>query len=193
MQHEQHSNNMMQCLLLASQAQGYVSPNPMVGAMLVHQGNMIGAGYHMQYGEAHAEVNCIASVQEKNKYKIAESILYVNLEPCNHKGNTPPCTDFIIKQGIKQVVIGTADPHAKVNGAGIQKLKEHGIAVIEGVHTKACFALNRRFFNYHHNQRPYIILKWAQSKDGFVTQKIGDATKITQAETDKIVHTWRTQ
>jgi diaminohydroxyphosphoribosylaminopyrimidine deaminase / 5-amino-6-(5-phosphoribosylamino)uracil reductase len=188
-----HDNNMMQCLLMASQGQGYVSPNPLVGAMLVHEGAMIGAGYHEQYGTAHAEVNCINSVSAENKYKIPDSILYVNLEPCNHTGKTPPCTDFIIEQKIKTVVIGTQDPHSIVNGSGIQKLRDNNITVIENINAQQCLAVNRRFFTYQLKKRPYIILKWAQTYDGFIAQENKNPIKITSTDADKINHTWRSQ
>jgi diaminohydroxyphosphoribosylaminopyrimidine deaminase / 5-amino-6-(5-phosphoribosylamino)uracil reductase len=188
-----HDNNMMQCLLMASQGQCYVSPNPLVGAMLVHEGAMIGAGYHEQYGTAHAEVNCINSVSAENKHKIPDSILYVNLEPCNHYGKTPPCTDFIIAQKIKTVVIGTLDPNEIVNGNGIQKLRDNNITVITNINEQQCLAVNRRFFTYQLKKRPYIILKWAQTYDGFIAHENKEAIKITSLDADKINHTWRSQ
>jgi diaminohydroxyphosphoribosylaminopyrimidine deaminase / 5-amino-6-(5-phosphoribosylamino)uracil reductase len=188
-----HDNNMMQCLLMASQGQGYVSPNPLVGAMLVHNGAMIGAGYHEQYGTAHAEVNCINSVPADKKNLIPESILYVNLEPCNHHGKTPPCTDYIIAQKIKTVVIGTIDIHDIVNGAGIQKLIDNNIEVITDINVQQCLAVNRRYFTYQTKKRPYIILKWAQTLDGFIAHENKDPLKITSHAVDKIVHAWRSQ
>jgi diaminohydroxyphosphoribosylaminopyrimidine deaminase / 5-amino-6-(5-phosphoribosylamino)uracil reductase len=184
---------MMQCLLLATQGQGYVSPNPLVGAMLMHDGNMIGAGYHQQYGTAHAEVNCIESVQPNHKELIADSTLYVNLEPCNHYGQTPPCTELIIASGIKKVVIGSRDPHAIVNGRGVQVLKDAGVEVIENVLHAQCLAVNRRFFTYQQLQRPYIILKWAQTADGFVANADGSTLPISQDAANKMNHTWRSQ
>jgi diaminohydroxyphosphoribosylaminopyrimidine deaminase / 5-amino-6-(5-phosphoribosylamino)uracil reductase len=187
----EHINNMMQCLLLATQGAGYVAPNPLVGSMLVHNGEMIGAGYHMQYGTEHAEVNCLASVA--NKDLIPESTLYVNLEPCNHTGQTPPCTEAIIKAEIKKVVIGTRDNNAIVSGNGIARLKEAGIEVIEGVLKAQCEAVNRRFFTYHEKKRPYIILKWAQSSDGFISDQTNERTIISTEATNKIVHSWRAQ
>jgi diaminohydroxyphosphoribosylaminopyrimidine deaminase / 5-amino-6-(5-phosphoribosylamino)uracil reductase len=188
-----HLNNMMQCLLLASQGQGYVSPNPLVGAMLVHNGEMIGAGYHQQYGTAHAEVNCLASVQPNHKHLIPDSILYVTLEPCNHHGQTPPCTDLIINSGIKTVIIGCTDTHAIVNGAGIQKLKDAGIEVIENILQQQCLAINRRFFTYQQKQRPYIILKWAETADGFVANADKTGIQISEQQANIMNHTWRSQ
>jgi diaminohydroxyphosphoribosylaminopyrimidine deaminase / 5-amino-6-(5-phosphoribosylamino)uracil reductase len=190
---ENHINNMMQCLLLATQGAGYVSPNPLVGAMLVHDGNMIGAGYHQQYGTAHAEVNCLASVSTENKHLIAESTMYVNLEPCNHHGNTPPCTDAILAAGIKKVIVGSKDVNEKVNGTGIQKLKENGVEVIENVLEQQCLAVNRRFFTYQSKKRPYIILKWAESQDGFVAVESKERTYLTGEKASKTNHQWRTQ
>jgi diaminohydroxyphosphoribosylaminopyrimidine deaminase / 5-amino-6-(5-phosphoribosylamino)uracil reductase len=186
-----HYNNMMQCLLMASQGAGYVSPNPMVGAMLVHQGRMIGAGYHMQYGEAHAEVNCINSVAAEHKHLIPSSILYISLEPCSHTGNTPPCTQAIIENGIKKVVIGSLDNNPVATGGAII-LQQHGIEVISNVAHKECMAINRRFYTYHTLARPYIILKWAQSADGFVAQA-GSKTQLSNPQVNEVVHTWRTQ
>ncbi len=189
----EHINNMMQCFLLASQGSGYVSPNPLVGAMLVHNGSMIGAGYHMQYGTAHAEVNCIESVAEENKHLIAESTLYINLEPCNHTGKTPPCTVLILKHLIKKVVIANLDNNKLVNGAGIKMLEDAGVEVIQDVLKEQALAINRRFFTYHEKKRPYIILKWAQTADGFISDAPNKTLKISQPETDKLVHTWRSQ
>jgi diaminohydroxyphosphoribosylaminopyrimidine deaminase / 5-amino-6-(5-phosphoribosylamino)uracil reductase len=186
-------NNMMQCLLLASQGIGYVSPNPLVGAMLVHNGNMIGAGYHIQYGTAHAEVNCIEAVSQANKHLIPDSTLYVTLEPCNHTGNTPPCTDFILQQGIKKVIVGTTDPNPKVNGSGIEKLRANGVEVITNILEPNCIAVNRRFFTYQTKKRPYIILKWAQTADGFIAAADKSTLKISGPETDKLTHLWRAQ
>jgi diaminohydroxyphosphoribosylaminopyrimidine deaminase / 5-amino-6-(5-phosphoribosylamino)uracil reductase len=186
-------NQMMQALLLASQGQGYVSPNPLVGAVLVYNNEMIGAGYHQQYGTEHAEVNCIKSVPAHHQDKIKESILYVNLEPCNHHGKTPPCTDLIIASGIKKVVVGTKDANELVNGAGIEKLKNAGIEVIENILSAQCMAVNRRFFTYQKLKRPYIILKWAETADGFVANKDKSTLQITEDAANKMNHTWRSQ
>ncbi len=157
---------MDRCLALAKLGMGSVAPNPMVGAVLVHQNKIIGEGYHQKYGEAHAEVNCIQSVKSSNQALIAASALYVSLEPCAHFGKTPPCADLIIKHKIPKVVIGCRDSFAQVNGKGIEKLKEAGIEVMTGVLEKECLELNKRFFTFYSLHRPYITLKWAQTGDG---------------------------
>jgi diaminohydroxyphosphoribosylaminopyrimidine deaminase / 5-amino-6-(5-phosphoribosylamino)uracil reductase len=189
----QHEDFMMQCNLLANQGAGYVGPNPMVGAVLVCNGKMIGAGYHTQFGEAHAEVNCIASVALQNKDLISSSILYVNLEPCNHYGKTPPCSELILKSGIKKVIIGCQDEHALVAGKGIEYLRENGVEVIVGVLDQQCKTINRRFFTFHKNKRPYIILKWAESKDGFTSINNETQTPISCATSQHLSHQWRAQ
>src|SRR5687767_14554708 len=148
---------MRRCLDLAEKGSGYVAPNPMVGAVLVHDGKIIGEGYHQQCGQAHAEVNCINSVSAENKNKIQKSILYVSLEPCAHFGKTPPCADLIITNQIPEVVIGCRDPFNEVDGKGIEKLKAAGVNVMNGVLEKECQQLNKRFFTFHIQHRPYII------------------------------------
>jgi diaminohydroxyphosphoribosylaminopyrimidine deaminase/5-amino-6-(5-phosphoribosylamino)uracil reductase len=159
---------MYRCLELARQGAGYVAPNPMVGAVLVYNGQIIGEGYHEKFGEAHAEVNCIdRAVQNGQSDLIPQSILYVSLEPCSHVGKTPPCTDLIIRNKIPKVVIGSRDPFKKVDGKGIEKLKAAGVSVEVNVLDKECKELNKRFFTFHTKHRPYIILKWAQTGDGF--------------------------
>lgn len=159
---------MERCIELARRGAGSVAPNPMVGAVLVHNNRIIGEGWHQQYGQAHAEVNCIASVKEANKKLIAASVMYVSLEPCAHFGKTPPCTDLIIRYQISHVVIGCRDPFKEVDGRGIERLKAAGIKVELGILEKECKELNKRFFTFHQQQRPYIILKWAQTVDGFI-------------------------
>jgi diaminohydroxyphosphoribosylaminopyrimidine deaminase/5-amino-6-(5-phosphoribosylamino)uracil reductase len=144
---------------------GNVAPNPMVGAVLVHNGRIIGEGYHKKYGEAHAEVNCIASVKEKNQSLIPHSTLYVSLEPCAHFGKTPPCADLVIQHKIPKVVIGCRDPFVQVNGKGIEKLKAAGVEVEVGILEEECKQINRRFFLFHAEHRPYVILKWAETAD----------------------------
>ena len=156
---------MHRCLELAEKGSGYVAPNPMVGAILVYDGKIIGEGYHQQYGHPHAEVNCINSVSQENKSKISESVLYVSLEPCVHFGKTPPCTDLIIANQINEVVIGCRDPFKEVDGKGIEKLKATGVNVVYGILEKECLKINKRFFTYHIQHRPYIILKWAETGD----------------------------
>ena len=161
-----HETYIRRCLELAEKGSGYVAPNPMVGAVLVHDGRIIGEGYHRQYGQPHAEVNCIDSVTTVNKNKIRESVLYVSLEPCAHFGKTPPCTDLIIANEIPEVVIGCRDPFKEVNGKGVEKLVASGVRVISGILEKECRQLNKRFFTFHTQHRPYIILKWAETGDG---------------------------
>src|SRR5437868_5150222 len=153
---------MHRCLELARLAAGSVAPNPMVGAVLVYEDMIIGEGYHQQYGKAHAEPNCIASVRNEQKHLIAQSTLYVSLEPCAHFGKTPPCADLIIEMKIPKVVIGCRDPFVEVNGKGIEKLKAAGVETEVGVLENECKDLNKRFFTFHTQHRPYIILKWAQ-------------------------------
>src|SRR6266496_3810559 len=161
-----HEQFMQRCLQLAKLGAGHVAPNPMVGAVLVHEGKIIGEGYHQKYGEAHAEVNCIASVKDEKKNLISQSTLYVSLEPCSHYGKTPPCTDLIIKNKIPKVVIGCRDPFTEVDGKGIEKLKTAGVEVTVGILEKECKDLNRRFITFHTKKKPYVILKWAQTVDG---------------------------
>lgn len=185
---------MQRCLDLARQGKGRVAPNPMVGCVIVHQNKIIGEGFHQNYGEAHAEVNAIHSVANKNL--LAHSTLYVNLEPCAHYGKTPPCSDLIISKKIPRVVIGTTDPYAKVAGKGIEKMKKAGIEVEVGICSNECLELNRRFFTFHEKKRPYIILKWAQTADGFVdidraTAQLGQPTWITNEMARIAVHKQR--
>ena len=167
---------MRRCLQLAALGLGSTSPNPMVGAVIVRNGVVIGEGYHHRCGEAHAEVNAINSVKDKELLK--SSTLYVNLEPCSHFGKTPPCADAIIRYGIPKVVIGSIDYHDKVNGAGVRKLREAGVEVVENVCREECEELNRRFFTFHRKHRPYVILKWAQTLDGYmdVDRREGNTT-----------------
>jgi len=157
---------MYRCLELAKLAAGYVAPNPMVGAVLLYNGQIIGEGYHQEYGGPHAEPNCLESVKEENIQFISSSTLYVSLEPCVHYGKTPPCTDLIIRHKIPKVIIGCRDPFKEVNGKGIEKLRTAGTEVEPGVLEKECKELNKRFFCFHTQHRPYIILKWAETADG---------------------------
>ena len=185
---------MLHCLRLAEKGLGYVAPNPMVGCVIVHNEIVIGEGYHQEYGQAHAEVNAINSVTDKKL--LAESTLYVNLEPCSHYGKTPPCSDLIIEHKIKRVVVGCLDTNPLVAGKGIEKLRNAGVEVITDVLKEECRSLNKRFFTFHENKRPYIILKWAQTKDGFIS-KLPPFTKqtnwITNEDSNNLVHIWRTQ
>lgn len=183
---------MHHCLQLAKLAAGNVAPNPLVGSVLVYDEKIIGEGYHKKFGEPHAEVNCINSVKEPDKNLIEKSTLYVSLEPCSHYGKTPPCADLIIKNKIPKVVIGCKDVYKEVDGKGIKKLQDAGIEVITGVLEKECIELNKRFFTFHQKQRPYIILKWAESTNG----KIGEDSKrvlISNEYTNRLVHKWRSE
>ena len=159
---------MQRCIQLARNGRQNAKPNPMVGAVIVHNGRIIGEGYHVRCGEAHAEVNAFASVRAEDEALLTESTLYVSLEPCSHYGKTPPCADLIIKKGVRRVVVGCIDEFAEVQGRGIKKLRDAGIEVEVGVLENECKALNRRFFAFHREKRPYIILKWAQTANGFI-------------------------
>ena len=183
---------MHRCIELARMGAGYVAPNPLVGAVLVHKGRIIGEGYHQKYGLAHAEVNCINSVPENDRKLISRATLYVSLEPCDHFGKTPPCTDLIIQNGIKKVVIGCLDPFSEVNGKGINKLKKTGIEVVTGIFEQECKELNKRFFTFHTKQRPFIILKWAQTANGKMGSDLQERLLISNANTNRLVHQWRT-
>ena len=142
----------------------------MVGCVIVADGRIIGEGYHVRCGEGHAEVNAFASVKPTNEHLLAQATLYVSLEPCSHHGKTPPCSDLIVRKGIRRVVVGCIDPFSEVQGRGIQRLRDAGIDVTVGVLEAECRWLNRRFFTFHEKNRPYIILKWAQTADGFIDQ-----------------------
>ena len=160
---------MRRCLQLAQNGHQNAKPNPMVGAVIVSaDGRIIGEGYHVRCGEGHAEVNAFASVKVEDEPLLSEATIYVSLEPCSHYGKTPPCADLIIKKGVRRVVVGCLDPFAEVQGRGVRKLREAGIEVEVGVLEKECMALNCRFFTFHREQRPYIILKWAQTANGFI-------------------------
>ena len=184
-------NYMLRCIELAKNGLGNVSPNPMVGAVIVCDNKIIGEGYHQQYGEAHAEVNAIASVQ--NKKLLSKSTLYVSLEPCNHQGKTPPCVDLIIQHKIPKVVIGSVDTNTTVTGDGIKKLQQAGIIVKQGILEAECNALNKRFFHFYEKKQPYIILKWAQTKDGFIDDSTQKSLAITNEISNQLVHKWRAE
>ena len=185
---------MKRCLELASKAEGLTYPNPLVGSVIVHEGKIIGEGFHLKAGGEHAEVIAINAVPDKKRLK--HSTLYVNLEPCSHFGKTPPCADFIIANSIPRVVIGTLDTSDKVSGKGFSKLKEAGCDVISGVREEECRWINRRFFTFHEKKRPYIILKWAQSADGYLDLLRSEDDKtgpnwITGKPERVLVHKWR--
>lgn len=193
---EDHNFFMQRCLELASMGLGNVAPNPMVGCVIVHNGIIIGEGYHHSFGGPHAEVHAISSVQSPGL--LPESSLYVNLEPCCHHGKTPPCTDLIIEKGIKKVFIGTADPFPAVSGKGIQALKAGGCRVKSGMLTRECRRLNKRFFTFQEKKRPYVILKWAQTSDGFidVVRESGQEARPTWITSERLrllVHKWRSE
>ena len=187
---------MRRCIELASKNVGYTYPNPLVGSVIVHDNKIIGEGSHAKYGESHAEVNAINSVKDKGLLK--NSTLYVNLEPCNHYGKTPPCTEAIINNNIKKVVIGSQDPNKLVDGSGIEKLRSSGCNVSVGILDKECDELNKRFFTYHKLKRPFIILKWAESKDGFISpiksfNTLKKVNWISGEDAKKLSHKWRSE
>lgn len=187
---------MLRCLELAKLGFGETAPNPMVGSVIVHNNKIIGEGYHRRFGEAHAEVNAINAVLDKNI--LTQSTLYVNLEPCAHFGKTPPCTDLIIQHKIPKVVIGNVDPNRLVKGKGIEKLRSAGVEVITDVLKNAGEALNKRFFTFQRKSRPYIILKWAQTADGLIDIERAPGqpqrpTWITSEEARMLVHKWRSE
>jgi diaminohydroxyphosphoribosylaminopyrimidine deaminase/5-amino-6-(5-phosphoribosylamino)uracil reductase len=193
---------MQRCIELAKLGAGSVAPNPMVGAVLVHNGRIIGEGYHEKYGEAHAEPNCIESVNGDDRSLISQATMYVSLEPCTHFGKTPPCADLIIRNKIPKVVIGCRDPFKEGNarvtdvvgqGKGIEKLKAGGVDVEFDVLEKECRELNKRFLCFHEHHRPYIILKWAQTANGKIATLSTDRLHITNEFTNRLVHRWRSE
>lgn len=186
---------MKRCIDLAQKGLKSVAPNPMVGCVIVCEGKIIGEGYHIEYGKAHAEVNAINQVKDRDLLK--KSTLYVSLEPCAHFGKTPPCSNLIIEKGIPNVVIGCIDPFAEVAGKGIEKLENAGVNVSVGVLEKETLNLNKRFFTFHEKKRPYVILKWAQTLDGFIDSKRKDNLPrinwITDSKTKQLTDTWRSE
>lgn len=182
------------CIELARNGLGTTYPNPLVGSVIVYDGKIIGEGWHKKSGESHVEVNAVKAVKDKSLLK--KATIYVSLEPCSHFGKTPPCCDLIIKNNIPNVVIGTVDPNVKVAGNGIKKLIEAGIHVTVGVLEEECNALNKRFFTFHKKKRPFIVLKWAESQDGFIapTEKLEKKPVwITNQYSRQLVHKWRTE
>lgn len=189
-----HEKYIKRCIELAKNGLGTTYPNPLVGSVIVCKGIIIGEGWHIKAGQPHAEVNAVNSVKDKSL--LAKATIYVSLEPCSHFGKTPPCCDLIIKNKIPNVVIGTVDPNIKVAGNGIKKLIEAGINVTVGVLEAECNELNKRFFTFHEKKRPYVILKWAKSQDGFVAPKEKSEKKpvwITGIYSRQLVHKWRTE
>lgn len=195
----QHQIYMQRAIDLARLGAGSVSPNPLVGAVIVHNDKIIGEGWHRKYGEAHAEINALNSVADKAL--LAESILYVTLEPCSHFGKTPPCANAIVESGIKKVVLGITDPNPLVSGRGIELLEQNGIEVIRDVLYGPCLELNKRFITYITKNRPYVFLKWAQTSNGFIAPDINELGEaefekqrhITGLIAQKLTHKWRTQ
>ncbi len=192
----QDEKYMLRCLEIASLGLGNTAPNPLVGSVIVNNGKIIGEGFHNFFGGPHAEVNAINSV--KNKELLSSSVLYVNLEPCSHFGKTPPCTDIILKYKIPEVVIGSKDTGKNVHGDGIRILKEAGCKVTVGVFERESRNLNRFFYTYNEDHRPYIILKWAQTTDGFIDRNRKpdsgeDPEQITDEVTRVLVHKWRAE
>ncbi len=183
-----HEYFMQRCLQLAQLGAANVAPNPMVGCVIVVDGKIIGEGYHMHYGGAHAEVNAIQSVEDKAM--LSRSTVYVSLEPCAHFGKTPPCADLLVQYKVKQVVVGCLDPHAQVAGKGKEKLKLAGIEVLVGVLENECMELNKRFITFHQKQRPYIILKWAETHNGFMA---GEKKQISGTVAQQRLHLWRSE
>ena len=189
---ENDSFFMQKCLKLAKKGFPNNSPNPMVGSVIVYNEKIIGQGYHERYGSNHAEVNAINNVKDKSL--LTSSILYVNLEPCAHFGKTPPCSDLIIKHKIPKVVIGCLDTFSQVSGKGIKKMKDQGIEVVIGVLEKESRKLNKRFFTFYEKNRPYIILKWAESKDQFIApEDQKEPFWMTSVQSKKMVHKWRSE
>lgn len=182
---------MQRALELAANGAGYARPNPLVGCVIVHNGNIIGEGWHQQFGGPHAEVNAVNSVRHKRLLK--ESTVYVTLEPCSHFGKTPPCADLLVKHQVKKVIICNQDPNPLVAGRGITKLRAAGIAVESGLLAPKGSVLNRRFFTFHQQHRPYIVLKWAQTADGFVARENYEPAAISGSLARNLVHKWRTE
>lgn len=192
---------MRRCLQLAANGIQGARPNPMVGAVITvsqqlransQEPRIIGEGYHVRCGQGHAEVNAFASVRLEDEPLLKDATIYVSLEPCSHYGKTPPCADLIIKKGVRRVVVGTIDPFAEVQGRGVKKLQDAGIDVTVGVLEKECQWLNRRFFTYHSKHRPYIILKWAQTANGFIDDH-GRALQISNEQTQMLSHQLRAE
>ena len=187
---------MARCLQLARHGELTTAPNPMVGAVIVHEGRIIGEGWHRQYGGPHAEVNAIRSVRPEDQALLRESTIYVSLEPCSHWGKTPPCAELLVEKGLRRVVVGCLDPNEKVAGRGIRRLREAGAEVVVGVLERECWWLNRKFMTWHTLHRPWITLKWAESADGFIDRRResradGDPVHFSTPWTQTLVHRLR--
>src|ERR1700676_4978163 len=188
-----HAVFMHRCLKLADLGAGYTAPNPMVGAILVHEGRIIGEGYHEKYGGPHAEVNCVQSVKPGDREWIPFSTMYVSLEPCSHFGKTPPCTDLIIREKIPKLVIGCRDPFREVNGKGIERLFANRVKIDYPVLEDLSIKKNRRFFTFHLQKRPYVILKWAQSGNHKMSGETNQRIRISNSWSNRLVHKWRSE
>lgn len=189
-----HEIYIKRCIQLAKNGLGTTYPNPMVGSVIVYDNKIIGEGWHRKSGEPHAEVNAVNSVKDKSL--LSKATIYVSLEPCSHFGKTPPCCDLIIQYKIPNVVVGTIDPNSKVAGNGIKRLQENGTKVTVGVLEKECIELNKRFFTFHTKKRPYIILKWAESLDGFIapiSKEKKEPVWISNTFSRQLVHKWRSE
>ena len=189
-----HENYIKRCIQLAKNGLGTTYPNPLVGSVIVYNNQIIGEGWHRKSGEPHAEINAINSVKDKSL--LSKATIYVSLEPCSHFGKTPPCCDLIIKNKIPNVVVGTIDPNSKVAGTGIERLIQNGANVTVGVLEKECNELNKRFFTFYNKKRPYIILKWAESQDGFIAPLTKDKKEpvwISNEFSRQLVHKWRSE
>ena len=188
---------MRRCLQLARHGEFSTAPNPMVGAVIVHEGRIIGEGWHRRYGGPHAEVNAVRSVRPEDEALLPHSTIYVSLEPCSHWGKTPPCAELLVEKGFRRVVVGCLDPNEKVAGRGIARLREAGAEVTVGVLEEECRWLNRKFMTFHTLHRPYITLKWAESADGFIDrhresrEKDGEPVKFSTPWTQMLVHRLR--
>ena len=187
---------MARCLQLARHGELTTAPNPMVGAVIVHEGRIIGEGWHRRYGGPHAEVNAIRSVRPEDEALLREATIYVSLEPCSHWGKTPPCAELLAEKGLRRVVVGCLDPNERVSGRGVLRLREAGAEVVVGVLERECWWLNRKFMTWHTLHRPWITLKWAESADGFIdrhraSHADGDAVRLSTPWTQTLVHRLR--
>ena len=183
---------MRRCFALARLGVGHVAPNPLVGAVIVHNNRVIGEGWHQKYGEAHAEVNAVRSVAPEDTAYLKEATIYVSLEPCHHYGRTPPCVDLVLRYGFRRVVISCVDPNPLVGGKSVSKLRAAGVEVVVGVCEAEGRALAAHFFCFQEKKRPYILLKWAQSQDGYMGKQ-GEQVWLTNAVSRRLVHRWRSE
>lgn len=189
--HQTEEFFMHRAMQLAALGKGAVSPNPLVGCVIVHDGQIIGEGWHKKFGDAHAEVNAVSAVADRSL--LPKSTVYVNLEPCSHFGKTPPCADMLIREKVKKVVIANLDSNPLVSGEGVKKLRQAGIEVITGILDKEGRELNKRFFTFMEQQRPYIILKWAQTSDRYIARENFDSKWISNDFSRQLVHKWRAE